>query len=216
MKKYNEQELIQNYERFIAFVKKAFAKNQERLDLLLHMYSEDELGQELVMAPASSNVKFHSAYPGGYIDHVLNVCKMAYKLKDMFQKEGGNINFTDEEMFFAALHHDLGKLGDGQQPHFIPQDSEWHIKNRGMLYKANPELHWMEISDRAFYLLNKYGIKYSQIEFLGIKLADGLFSEETKRYYINYADGGFLKTELAYLLHWADHMSSRIELGQTK
>lgn len=214
MKKYTEQELIQNYDRFIAFVKKAFAKNKPRLDALLHMYSEPELGQELVMAPASSSIRFHAAYPGGYIDHVMNVCKYTYRMKDMFQKEGGNINFTDEEMFFAAIHHDLGKLGDSELPYYIPEDSDWHIKNRGMMYKVNPKLNWMQVSDRTFYLLNKYDVKYSENEFLGIKLANGLYDEDTKAYFVNYRDGGALKTELPYLLHWADHFSVRVEVGQ--
>ena len=216
MKKYNEQELIQNYERFIGFVKKAFAKNQKRLDHLLHMYSDDELGQELVMAPASSNINFHSAYPGGYIDHIMNVCKYTYKFKDMLQTEGGNINFTDEEMLFAAVHHDLGKLGDGNNPYYIPEDSEWHIKNRGMVYKVNPKLNWMQVSDRTFHLLNKYEIAYSENEFLGIKLANGVYDDDAKPYFINYRDGGALKTELPYLIHWADHFSVRIEVGHQK
>jgi hypothetical protein len=45
------------------------------MEQLLHMYSENELGIELTIAPASGKLHFHSAYVGGYIDHVMNVCK---------------------------------------------------------------------------------------------------------------------------------------------
>ena len=38
--------------------------------------------------------------------------------------------FTQEELLFAAMHHDLGKLGDGTKPYYLPQDSEWHRKNK--------------------------------------------------------------------------------------
>jgi len=216
MKKYDEKQLAENYERFLEFVEKVFKENPDRLDKLLYMYSENELGPELVMAPASSSTRFHAAYPGGYIDHVMNVCKYVYKLKNIFEAEGGNINFTNEEMLFAAIHHDLGKLGDGNEPYYIPEDSDWHIKNRGNMYKVNPKLNWMQVSDRTFHLLNHYGIAYTENEFLGIKLANGMYDEDARPYLINYREGGALKTELPYLIHFADHFSVRVEVGQKK
>jgi hypothetical protein len=72
----------------------------------------------------------------------------------------------------------------------------------------------MNLSDRSFWLLNQYGIKYSQNEMLGMKLADGLYDRSTEQYFINYSPGGFLKTEIGYILHWADHMSCRQELAE--
>jgi hypothetical protein len=154
--------LEQNYNKFIEFLKKVFKNNPDRLENLLHMYSETELGTELTIAPASGKLHFHSAYVGGYIDHVMNVCRNAYSLKKIFAEQGGRINFTDEELFFAALHHDLGKLGDGEKPHYIPEESEWHRKNQNSAFKINPELYYMDVTDRALWLLNQYGIKYSQ------------------------------------------------------
>jgi hypothetical protein len=214
MKNYTEVELAQNYGKFIQFIKKVFANDEDRLNKLLHMYSPDELGEELMFAPASGKAHFHNAYVGGYLDHVMNVCKNAFNIKKLFAESGGNINFTDEELFFSALHHDLGKLGDGNLPYYIEEKSDWHRKNQNSLFKQNPELYWMTVPDRAFWLLNQYGIKYTQNEMLGIKLADGLFDESNKKYFINYSDGGFLKTEIAYILHWADHFSCRVELAE--
>lgn len=216
MQKHNGDQLEENYKKFIIFLKKVFAGNPERLEKLLHMYSPDELGQELVVAPASTKANFHSAYIGGYIDHVMNVCKNAYNLKKQFEAEGGLINFTDEELFFSALHHDLGKLGDGRQAYYIDEESDWHRKNQGKIFKINPELHFMDVTHRALWLLNQYDIKFTEHEMLGIMLADGLYNESTKPYFINYQDGAFLKTELPYLIHWADHMSCRIEVSQYK
>lgn len=216
MKEYTEVELVENYEKFIKFINQVFKENPDRLEKLLHMYSPDELGEELMFAPASGKVHFHNAYTGGYLNHVLNVAKHAFKLKAVFKEGGGLINFTDEEMFFAALHHDLGKLGDGKQPYYIPEESEWHRKNQGSLFKQNPNLHWMDVTDRALWLLNQYGIKYSEAEMLGIKLADGLYNKASEKYFINYNEGGELKTELPYIIHWADHMSCRIESGEYK
>ena len=68
MKQKTEQELKENYERFIGIIKKYFTG--ERLEKLLHMYSEKELGINLTLSPASGALQYHNAYIGGYIDHI--------------------------------------------------------------------------------------------------------------------------------------------------
>ena len=214
MRNYNEVQLSENYENFISFIKKALSNDTDRLSRLLIMYSEDELGAELAVAPASGKLHFHSAYAGGYVDHVMNVCKNAYKLKTVYEAGGGVIDFTNEELIFAALHHDLGKLGDGKQPYYIPQESDWHRKNKNEIFQLNGELHYMDVTHRALWLLNQYGIKYSQKEMLGIMLADGLYNEANKKYLVAYSEEFQLKTELPYIIHWADHMSCRLESSE--
>ena len=39
------------------------------------------------------------------------------------------VDFTDEELIFCALHHDLGKLGTKGKPFYIANPSEWHISS---------------------------------------------------------------------------------------
>ena len=68
MRNYTEQQLQENYEKFLNFIRKAFVKQPERMEKLLHMYSAEELGMELLVAPASGRAHFHSAYIGGYMD----------------------------------------------------------------------------------------------------------------------------------------------------
>jgi hypothetical protein len=209
IRNYTPEQLEANYNKFIEAIKKVFTG--ERLEKLLHMYSADELGNELAIAPASGKLNFHSAYPGGYIDHVMNVARNAFKLKKMFEESGGHINFTDEELLFAAFHHDLGKLGDGKEPYYLPQESEWHQKNKKEYFTHNPKLQYFDVTDRAFWLLNQYGIKYTQKEQLGIHMADGLYNDATKKYFISYNEDFQVKTDLPYIIHWADHMSTRLE-----
>ena len=68
MKK-TEAELKANYEKFIAIVKKYITG--DRLDKVLFMYSDDELGGNLMVSPASGNVGYHNAYEGGYIGAII-------------------------------------------------------------------------------------------------------------------------------------------------
>lgn len=208
----NEKELHENYLKFIEALKKVFSG--ERLEKLLHMYSENELGTELAVAPASGKEHFHSAYTGGYIDHVLNVARNAYKMKKIYEEGGIKCDFTDEELFFAAFHHDLGKLGTKDKPHYVEETSDWHRKNQGAVFKLNDENHYMDVTHRALWLLNQYGIQYTEKEMIGIMLADGLYNEATKPYFISFQPGTRLKTDLPYILHWADHMSCRQENKQ--
>ena len=216
MRNYTEQQLQENYEKFLNFIRKAFANQPERMEKLLHMYSAEELGMELLVAPASGRAHFHSAYIGGYMDHVMNVCRNSIGQMNQFKNNGGIIDFEVEELLFAALHHDLGKLGDLGKPYYVEQESDWHRKNQGSLFKQNPEINYFDVTHRALWLLQEYVIKYTQKEMLGIMLADGLYNKGNEKYFISYDENFQLKTELPYLLHWADHMSCRIENSEYK
>jgi len=70
IKNYTAEQLSENYDKFITALEKVFSG--ERLEKLKHMYSENELGTELTLAPASGKLNFHNCYEGGYIDHIMN------------------------------------------------------------------------------------------------------------------------------------------------
>ena len=213
MKK-TDAELRANYEKFIAIVKKYITG--DRLDKVLFMYSDDELGGNLMVSPASGNVGYHNAYEGGYIDHIFNVCKNALKMKDLFIAQGGTQDFTDEELIFCALHHDLGKLGTKEHLHYIPNDSDWHIKNRGDVFMKNPANQYMTLTDRTFFTLQDYGIKINENEYFGIKLTDGMYDEDNQKYLKTFNKDNVQKSAIARIMHWADHMSTVIEQSHNK
>jgi len=212
MNRYNEKQLEENYNKFIEALKKSF--DGERLEKLLHMYSMEELGPNLMLSPASGNINYHNAYEGGYIDHVMNVARNSLRMLKLYKEAGGTVDFTQEELLFSAFHHDLGKLGTKEKPHYVSETSDWHRKNQGMMFKINGENHYMDVTHRALYLLNQYGITYTEKEMLGIMLADGLYNDATKPYFISFRPEMRLKTDLPYILHWADHMSCRQENKQ--
>jgi hypothetical protein len=209
MKKYTDEQLETNYTKFIEALKKSF--DGERLEKLLQMYSMDELGANLMLSPASGNINYHNAYEGGYIDHVMNVARNSLRMMKLYQDAGGYIDFTQEELLFAAFHHDLGKLGSKGKLHYVINTSEWHVKNQGKVFVSNPELSFLTHTDRTFFLLQEYGIKYNETEYFGIKLTDGLYDEDNEKYYKVFDTTKYLKSNIQYILHWADHMSTCIE-----
>ena len=208
MNKYTEEQLKKNYERFLAIVKKYFTG--ERLEKLLHMYSEGELGINLTLAPASGSKHYHNAYVGGYIDHIFNVCRNSLSMKKIFEEAGGVCDFTDEELIFAALHHDLGKLGVKNQMHYLPADTDWEIK-RGNIFKRNEDIPYMTLTDRTFFTLQEYGITYNEKEYFAIKLTDGMYDEDNQKYLKGHDIKKQLRYKLQFIMHWADHMSTIIE-----
>jgi hypothetical protein len=185
----------------------------ERYTNVEKMY--EHLAERAVAAPASAKEHYHYAFPGGYLDHVHNVIRAMVPVAKAAKTMGMKIDFTKEEAIFAAMHHDLGKLGDVNHPYYIPQSSDWHRENRGETYSQNPELVFMTTTDRTFFLLQHFGVTITDKEFKAIKMADGLYVDTNKPYFISYHyPPPVFHTNLGYILHWADHMSALGEKDQ--
>ena len=210
MKQLTEQQILDNWNKLIKLIEDTF--DGERKDKLLEMYKYFE--DRMVTAPASGKAAYHNAMIGGYVEHVLHVTDCAIQIKKLWESNGAMINFTDEELIFAAMHHDLGKVGDLNQDYYIPQDSEWHRKNRGEIFKHNPKLQYMSVTVRAIFILNHFGVTMSQWEYIGLRLTDGMYEEANKSYYMSYNPDWALKSNIAYILHQADMMATHIEYDE--
>lgn len=203
-----EEEIQERYNKFMEFV-----QADSRATVLAVMY--EDFKDELVAAPASGRTHFHNAFPGGYLDHVVRVVETSLKVAGLYKQMGGDINFTKEELIFSALHHDLGKLGDPTVgPYYVDQASDWHRK-RGEVYIQNDQLQYMKAPERGLFMLQKYGVQITQNEWLGIKLSDGMYCEASKAYLTNNTPYA-MKTNLPYIIHWADHLSCRVENDKTR
>tara|TARA_Y100001973_G_C5163672_1_gene314883 strand:- start:641 stop:1408 length:768 start_codon:yes stop_codon:yes gene_type:complete len=210
MKQLTEKQIVENWSKLIQLIEDTFSGERKEKLLEMYKYFEDRMS----IAPASGKAAYHNAMVGGYVEHVLHVTDCAIQIKKLWESNGAMINFTDEELVFAAMHHDLGKVGDLDKDYYIPQDSEWHRKNRGEIFKHNPDLQYMTVTDRAIFLLNHFGIKMSQWEYIGLKLTDGMYEEGNKTYYMSYNPDWSLKSNIAYILHQADMMATHIEFDE--
>ena len=212
MKKLNETQLKENWDKLINLVSEIFSG--ERKEKLLKMYNYFE--DRMMFTPGSGTAHFHNCFIGGYVEHVLHITKIARKLFVDYKELGAHIDYTEEEVIFAALHHDLGKVGDLEHDYYIPQDNEWRRKNMGEIFKHNEKCEYMSVTDRAFFLLQHYNIPISKKEFIGIRLTDGMYEEANKNYYVAYKSEFQLRSAIQYVLHQADMMASQIESRLTK
>lgn len=212
MKKLNETQLKENWDKLINLVSETFS--DERKEKLLKMYKHFE--ERMMFAPASGTAHFHNCFIGGYVEHVLHITGIARKLFTLYDELGAHIDYTEEEVIFAALHHDLGKVGDLENDYYVPNDSKWHIENQGKYYKRGKDLNFMTVTDRAIYLLNHFGITMTENEYLALRLTDGMYEEANKTYLMQYLDENKIKSNLSILLHQADMLASRIEYENWK
>lgn len=204
----DENKIIANWEELMGIIDTEFTGLRKENLIKLYTTMQDEM----MMAPASGIEHYHNACPGGYVDHVLRVIKAAVKINDMWNEMGSLAEkITREELMFTALNHDLGKAGTVDQPYYIPNKSEWHRKNQGKIYEINPEITNMEVPHRSLWLLNQFGIAYTESEMIAILTHDGMYNDSNSYYLKPYGDKKQLRNNLPIILHQADMMATKIE-----
>jgi hypothetical protein len=201
------EQIQANLQKFYAIIEKYIS--EPRATKLLALYQSQE--DNLAFAPASSRASYHNAFPGGYVDHVNRVVESALKVTQLWEDIGATINFTTEELVFSAINHDLGKLGRDGQPAYIPNDSEWHVKNQGAIYKPNTELAFIPIQDSSLFILQQAGLELTFNEWVAIKTHDGLYDDGNKAYLISSQNESKLRCSLPLILHQADILAARVE-----
>ena len=206
------EQISQNWDKHLKIVDTFITG--ERKEKLKALYVS--LADTMVLAPASGKPSFHNAFPGGYIDHVNRVVHCALKVKALWEEMGAIIDFTDEELVFSALNHDLGKIGSTEEDCYVEETSDWHKKNQGSMYKINSKLDFMLIPDRSLFLLQEHGITVTQKEYFAIKLHDGMYDESNKPYFVSYNPDSRLRSNIVHILHQADFLASKIEYDTWK
>jgi hypothetical protein len=203
------EKIKSNWEMYRAIVNATFPTRSEQLNRLY-----DDLEDRMVMMPASSVAHFHNAFAGGYVDHILRVIDCTKALYVTWKSMGADMSgYTEEEMIFAAMHHDLGKVGfpgEGNEVYQI-ETSDWHRKNQNKMYRHNENIPFTMVPDLSIWLLQEYGVKLSWNEYQAIKIHDGMYDDSNKPYFVARSAQAKLKTNLPILLHHGDHMAAQIE-----
>jgi len=210
--KLTDKQITDNWEKLLNIVETNFTGERKTNLLAMYEFFQDRM----LIAPASGLEHYHNCFEGGYVDHVIRVVECAQKLDAAWNSMGAKEEaYTQEELVFAALHHDLGKVGDRENPYYVPNPSEWHRKNQGKIYDFCENLH-MSVPDRALFLLQDFGVKYTANEAIAIRCSDGLYDVASEAYFKTYNPQKELRNHLPILLHHADHMASRIEHDMAK
>ena len=182
----------------------------DRRQQLLDFYKKYE--DRIILMPAAHKKEYHSAFPGGYVDHVNRVVKAALSMSNVWEEFGCDMStFTQEELVFSAINHDLGKMGDSNYDAYIPQTDNWRREKLGEEYMFNKKLAFAAVPDRGLFLLQEHGIKYSFNEMIAIQTHDGLYDSANEKYLKGFMPEQKPRTSLPFILHQADMMAARIE-----
>tara|TARA_Y100001938_G_scaffold150460_1_gene241472 strand:- start:2090 stop:2866 length:777 start_codon:yes stop_codon:yes gene_type:complete len=182
----------------------------DRKQKLLDFYKKYE--ERIILMPASHKKEYHSAFPGGYVDHVNRVVDASLKIYDVWVEFGMDTStFTKEELIFSAINHDLGKMGDSDNEAYIPQTDNWRREKLGEDYMFNKKLAFASVPDRTLFLLQQHGITYTFNEMVAIQTHDGLYDDANTKYLKTYMPEQKPRTSLPYILHQADMLAARVE-----
>ena len=161
----------------------------------------DKYETRLAICPASSKTFYHNAFPGGLVQHTLNVLKFALQIRKIVDS-----TISQESLILSALFHDLGKIGNDEFDYYVDQDSSWH-RERGNVYKYNEKLSFMPVAQRSLYLLQLNNVILSKDEFTAILIHDGQYLKENESWAMK-------EPTLAIILHQADVLAMKKEKGE--
>ena len=146
--------------------------SDDNLDSLM-----SDLGERLVLCPASTKTDQYGCAPGGLVHHALRVTDAMRKISSAL-----GYDISTASILRVGLLHELGKVGDVENDYFLEQDSDWHREKLGQLYKYNEDLQKMTVSHRTLWLLQHYGVVLTRDEWEAVSSAQGNHLEENKFY----------------------------------
>ena len=206
--KLSAEQIQENWEIFLNNIKEHIPGN--RGECLTNFYKRYE--ERIMLMPASHKKEYHSAFPGGYVDHVNRVVDASLKIYDVWEQFGMDTStFTIEELVFSAINHDLGKMGDKEHEAYIPQTDNWRRDKLGEDYMFNKKLAFASVPDRGLFLLQQHDITYTFNEMIAIQTHDGLYDAANEKYLKAFMPEQKPRTSLPFVLHQADMMAARIE-----
>jgi hypothetical protein len=124
----------------------------------------EDLGDRILMCPAEPRNDSPGCEPGGLVQQAITVAKGMKKLNDGF-----SMGATTESILLVGLFHEIGKIGNLDEPYFVPEEEGWRRDKLGAFYKPNERLSRMTIPERSLFLLNHYGVKLAEEEFMAIR-----------------------------------------------
>lgn len=202
------EQIKSNWDTFISNIDTHI--KSPRKEKLIDFYTKYQ--ERVMFMPAAHKKEYHSAFPGGYVDHVNRVVEAAKDICAVWMKYGVDTStFTNEELIFSAINHDLGKMGDEENESYIPQTDKWRKEKLGEDYMFNTKVPFSSVPDRGLYMLQAHGIQYSFNEMLAIQTHDGLYDDANTKYLKAFMPEQKPRTSLPYILHQADLLAARIE-----
>ncbi len=153
---------------------------------------DEFLRRETVWLTTPASTRFHLPRESGLLEHSVNVAATLLKLRTCLAPD-----LSEENCIIVGLFHDLGKVGMPGKPYYLPNPSEWHVRNRGIRYIVNQDIVHMDIATRSLFLLAQH-VPLTDDEAQAVRYHDG-------QYIVENHSVAHHETRLTRLLQYADN-----------
>ena len=220
------------YQDLVDLINQVISESSVRLVLLEFLTKL----KNLQTAPASGALRYHHAYEGGLVDHIIDVFTLAKTLSANLQPaiHGQAVVLSVKDLLLVSILHDIHKTQDAQgAPYYVP-----NILKSGKRSEAEPFEHgggYLKQAcsvealanpadrERDYLYLNAVDGISGGIKSLALiyALSQALFKllDDDVKFAIRYHDGvyacnkyelGGKETPLQIVFHCADMLSSRL------
>jgi hypothetical protein len=124
----------------------------------------DELGERLLMCPAEPRNDSPGCEPGGLLRQAITIAKGMKRLNDTFE-----MGTPTASILVVGLLHEVCKVGNLEEPYFVPEEESWRREKLGAFYKPNESISRMTVPERSLFLLQHYDVKLTEDEFMAIR-----------------------------------------------
>ncbi|MGB9561271.1 MAG: HD domain-containing protein [bacterium] len=185
----SEKEILKRFNKLISMIG---PERKKEVNALIRYLKKDG---EYFKAPASRSEDHHLPYPGGLLEHSVNVAEYMLKLREILAPE-----LPIDSVIIVGLFHDVGKIGSMGKPLYIPNPKKTERKEQPYVY--NLELVRMAVPIRSLYILLRF-IRLSEEEVQAICYHDGQYVPENEIV-------AHYEHPLTLLVHFADFWCATI------
>lgn len=168
-----------------------FWKNAETIGI--STVFEDDFKDKMKIATCAINEETGCCYPGALLKHINLITALATRINKMIS---GTFSIDEKSIIKVCLLMHLSKM-----EMYVPNDNEWEIKNRGLLYKFAKLEGKLKFGERSILNAMNLGIKLSPEEFEAIKCLDT--EKET--------NGKYFESILTTIVRQANELAYSIE-----
>lgn len=163
----------------------------------------DALGgpEKVAEAPFFNLDESGVAYEGAFSRSVIRLIKIAYNINDTLPE---HLRVDERSINKVCLLSHIAKV-----QLYLPNDNNWEVTNRGMVYKYNNDLKGaLRVGERSLLIAMNEGVKFTEDEFEAMRIMDKDGADD------NYSK--YFSSPLSMVIRHANEMLDYINRSRKK
>lgn len=162
--------IVKNYSDFVEKLK-TYVGKEETEQLISNLG-----GEEIISKASFANLDTTGlAYSGSLIATIFELTTYAIKLNNILPESK---RIAIESIVKVGLLHQISKV-----QLFVPNDNQWEVNNRGMIYKYADLDSALRVGERSILICNNANIKFTPQEFEAMRIIDKTSDDTQAKFY---------------------------------